>query len=230
MFRKIPAIVVSLVLFCFAVAAQTETLSNADIISMTESGLSRELIARKIKDSKGAYDTSVAALIALKKAGVADEILQLMMNAKTESPAPAIKIEAPAAAPFSDNSAPSIESRSVSHVRLDSKEALRQAKTIAITKSTINPSRQALEKELLKRKDWQSLNLNLVRYKQDADLYVEIGFVPLSIITHRYVYRIYDNKSGTVIAAGETTSWGSLAENLARSISKKLALVSANGK
>ncbi len=79
-----------------------------------------------------------------------------------------------------------------------------------------------MEKELLKRREWQKLNLNIVRYKEGADLHVEIGFVPLSVITHRYVFRVFDSKSGTVIAAGETTSWGSLAENLAREISKKL--------
>jgi len=44
----------------------------------------------------------------------------------------------------------------------------------------------------------------------------------MSWITHRYVYRIYDRRSGAVIAAGETTSWGSLAENLARHIGKDM--------
>lgn len=214
----------ALILFFAAAAAQaqTETLSNADVVSMTASGLSKELIARKVRDSTGAYDTSVAALIELKKAGVADEILALMLDAKTAAVAAPQTIVQAVAAPLSENHTPSVESRAAAHVRLDSKEALRSAKTIAITKSSINPSRQALEKELLKRPDWQCLNLNIVRYKQDADLYIEIGFVPLSIITHRYVYRVYDNKSGTIVAAGETTSWGSLAENLARSISKKL--------
>jgi len=74
----------------------------------------------------------------------------------------------------------------------------------------------------LKRKDWQKLNLNIVRFKEAADLRIEIGRVPLSLVTHRYVFRIYDNRSGTLIVAGETTSWGSLAKNLARHISIKL--------
>jgi hypothetical protein len=77
---------------------------------------------------------------------------------------------------------------------------------------------------LLKLKEWQALNLNLVNYKQSSDLIIDIGFVPFSLITHRYVWRVYDNKSGTVIAAGETTSWGNLAKNLARQISKQLQL------
>lgn len=60
------------------------------------------------------------------------------------------------------------------------------------------------------------------RYKDNADLYVEIGFISGSWITHRYVFRVYDRRTGAVIAAGETASWGSLAENLARHIAKSL--------
>ena len=47
---------------------------------------------------------------------------------------------------------------------------------------------------------------------QRVDLYVEINCI----------YRIYDRRSGVVRAAVETTLWGSLAENLARHISKSL--------
>lgn len=213
--------ILSLFFICgcsFAVFAQIETLSNNQIIQMTQAGLSRELIARKIKDSNGSYETTAESLIELKKAGVADEIIALMMDAKTavkKSAAETVQTNAPT---FS-------ESPASAHIVLDSKEALKQAKTIAVEKSTLNPSRQALEKELLKRAEWKRLNLNIVRRKESADLYIEIGFVPLSVLTHRYVFRVYDNKSGTVIAAGETTSWGSLAENLARKISKELVKV-----
>ena len=77
----------------------------------------------------------------------------------------------------------------------------------------------------MKRPDWKSLNLTLVRYKDDADLYVEIGYVSMSWITHRYVYRVYDRRSGAILAAGETTSWGSLSENLARHIVRSLVKV-----
>ena len=79
-----------------------------------------------------------------------------------------------------------------------------------------------MEKELLKRQDFRETKLTITRYKDDADLYVEIGYVSLSWVTHRYVYRIYDRRTGTVLAAGETTSWGSLAGNLARHIGKSL--------
>ena len=105
------------------------------------------------------------------------------------------------------------------------KEALISAKTIAFTKSSTHPSIQALEKELMKRSEWPTLNLAIDRRWDKADLYVDIGFVHMSLITHRYVFTVYDRRSGTVIAAGETTSWGSLAENLARNIAKSLIKV-----
>lgn len=218
--------------FSFAVRAQTETLTNSEIILMTKAGLSKDLIVRKIVETNGNYETTAQALIELKKAGVADDVLALMLEKKSanrkENSTPENRLysdsaNANAAIAPTLNQTVSPENNPKTHIVLDSKEALRSAKTIAIEKSSLNPSRQALEKELLKRKDWQRLNLNIVRYKTDADLYVEIGFVPLSIVTHRYVFRIYDRRSGTIIAAGETTSWGSLAENLARHISKKLS-------
>ena len=194
---------------------------------MTKAGLSRELIVRKITDSNGRYDTTAQALIELKKSGVADDVIALMLENKGENngknSSDANRSASENTTQYSESQPGSMPGNSNAHIVLDSKEALRSAKTIAIEKSSLNPSRQALEKELLKRKDWQKLNLNIVRYKEGTDLYVEIGFVPLSVITHRYVFRVYDRKSGTVIAAGETTSWGSLAENLARQISKKLS-------
>jgi hypothetical protein len=218
------------ILICGVCAAfgQAETLTNSEIILMTKAGLSEELIARKIADSNAKFDTATEALIELKKSGVADEIIALMLEKKPLNQ----NVDLPNADNLQSNNLIALTTalnqsvtaldNSKPHIVINSKEALRSAKTIAIEKSSLNPSRQAIEKELLKRKDWQQLNLNIVRYKTDADLYVEIGFVPLSVVTHRYVFRVYDRKSGTVIVAGETTSWGSLAENLARKISREL--------
>lgn len=217
------------VFLTFLVFAQTEILTNKEIILMTQAGLSKDLIVRKIKETKGKYDTTAEALIELKKVGVADEIIKLMFDSKSE-----IDVEVDEDYSDSDDStenkkdvikvAPFYKTQAddTARIVLEPKEALQNAKTIAIKKSSLQPSRQALEKELLKRKDWNDLGLIIVRYKEDADLLIEIGYVSMSWITHRYVYRVYDNKSGTVIVAGETTSWGSLSENLARGISKRL--------
>lgn len=209
-------------LFIVKTVAQTETLTNNEVILLTRAGLSKELIIRKIKDTGADFDISAKGLIDLKKAGVSDDVIALMMEKSTSG---ANEIENEPDTGFSDSIPASGLQPPTTHIILEPKEAFSSAKTIAIEKSSLHPSRQALEKELMKRADWKELNLNIIRYKESADLFIEIGFVPFSLITHRYVWRVYDNKSGTVIASGETTSWGSLAKNLARDISKKLSNV-----
>lgn len=208
--KQILSLIFILTCFVFAAFGQSETLTNNEIILMTKAGLNKDLIVRKIANSTGKYDVSAQALIELKKSGVADEVIALMFgrksaNVETTSPEAENK-SAENSQTYSESQPFAVQSDSNAHIVLNSKEALRSAKTIAVEKSSVNPSRQALEKELLKRKDWQQLNLNIVRYKEGADLYVEIGFVPLSVVMHRYVFRIYDRKSGTIVAAGETTS------------------------
>ena len=207
--------------FIFSINAQTEILSNTMIIEMSKIGLAKEIILKKITDSKNSFDVSTNALIELKKANVADEVIALMLE-KAEVKTVESN-ETPKA--FSEN-LPVIEARQLTPPAVTAKDALLNAKTVALVKSSLNPSRQGLEKALLKRKEWQKYNLTLIRYKEEADIYVEIGRIPLSWITHRYVFRIYDRRSGTVITAGETTSWGSLAENLAREITQKMDSVS----
>lgn len=207
-----------LLIFASAVCAQTETLTNADIVEMSRAGLGKQIILQKIASSDAGFDISAKALIELKKAGVDDEVIQGLIEKNRATPVKVAVLKTPAAT--ENQPAPPIENKAVTPA-----EALRTAKTIALVKSSLQPSRQALEKELMKRADWKKLNLTLVRYKEAADLYVEIGYVSLSWITHRYVFRVYDRRSGAVIVAGETTSWGSLSENLAREISKKLSAI-----
>ncbi len=225
---KIFISIIFTILISLSVFAQGEVMTNKEVILMTRTGLSKDLIVRKIKETEGRYETTAEALIELKKAGVADDVIKLMMDADAEIDKPDEDTKS-----YSDSDDPAndriwvapvykTKADDTARIVLDPAEALKNARTIAIKKSSLHPSRQALEKELLKRKEWKDLKLNIVRYKEDADLLIEIGYVSLSWITHRYSYRIFDNKSGTVIAAGETTSWGSLAENLARGIAKRL--------
>lgn len=204
----------------FSSHAQTETLTNAIVIEMSKVGLVKEIILKKINETPTSFDISANALIELKKAGVADEVISLMLEKSKE------KVETNGDLPAFSENIPFNESKQFAPAMVNAKDALLNAKTVAIEKSSLNPSRQALEKALFKRKEWQKYKLSIIRYKQDADLYIEIGRVPLSWITHRYVFRIYDRRTGTIITAGETTSWGSLAENLAREITQKMDTVS----
>jgi hypothetical protein len=201
--------------------AQTETLTNSQIVEMSKIGLDKQIILKKINDSQNNFDVSTNALIELKKANVADEVIALILEKSDGKP----NLSNNNSQGFSETQ-PNNEAKQFTPAAVSAKDALLNAKTVAIEKSSLNPSRQSLEKELFKRKEWLKYNLTLVRYKQDADIYIEIGFVPLSLITHRYVFRVYDRRSGTIITAGETTSWGSLSHNLAREITQKMDLLS----
>lgn len=219
MFRPISitfiALIASINLF-----AQSEILTNSEIIEMTKVGLSSEIVIRKIRTSSTRFDVSALGLIQLKKAAVPDGVITSMIDRQEILPPDAANGGTPAFSESGSTPNPFVTS---SNVPISKKEVLASAKTVAIEKSSVQPSRQALEKELMKRPEFKKLGLSITRYKDSADIYVEIGFVHGSLITHRYAYRIYDRRGGTVLAAGETTSWGSLAENLARNISKSLA-------
>lgn len=215
-------------IFVFHAFAQTETLTNEDVILMTQAGLGRDLIIQKVKDSNGNYDVSARSLIELKKAGVADEVIKIMLE-KPKPVAPETVLQTTEKQGEQSNTTQNVSNpTSTERIVLSPKEALKNAKTVAIFKTSAYPARQELEKSLLKRKDWQKYNLNLVRLKNDADLYIEIGRIPLTLISWRYVFRIYERRSGTILAAGETTAWGNLAHNLAREITQKLDKVSTN--
>jgi hypothetical protein len=219
------SILLFLLIFASTVCAQTETLTNTDVVEMSRAGLGKQIILQKIASSDANFDISAKALIELKKAGVDDEVIQGLIEKNRATPVNVARVPTQPTAAENQPSATVETKATVENKAVTPAEALRTAKTIALVKSSLQPSRQALEKELMKRADWKKLDLTLVRYRETADLYVEIGYVSLSWITHRYVFRVYDRRSGAVIIAGETTSWGSLSENLAREISKKLGAI-----
>jgi hypothetical protein len=211
-----------LILFLFAVSSslvhgQTETLTNVEVIEMSRSGLSSEIILKKLKSSTSRFDLSAKSLIEMKTAGVSDELIGFMLEFGNAQP-----VKEPAEIAKAPEPIKTFRPLSGAEPQRETVASPSRPRSISFEKSSLHPSRQALEKELLKRKDFQNLNLTILRYKEQADLYAEIGFVSGSVLTHRYVYRIYDRRTGAVIVAGETTSWGSLAENLARHIAKRL--------
>lgn len=78
-----------------AIVAQTKTaaaqpkpevLSNTSIITMTKAGLGNPIIVSKIESSTCKFDLSTNGLIDLKKQGVADEVVQSMMNKGNNKP------------------------------------------------------------------------------------------------------------------------------------------------
>lgn len=62
-----------------------ELLTNETVISLVKAGLGPEAIQAKIGTSRGSFDTSTNALIALKQAGVPDVVIAAMLN-RSKSP------------------------------------------------------------------------------------------------------------------------------------------------
>lgn len=60
---------------------QEEVLTNADIIALTEAGVSSAIIVSKIEDTGTDFDLSVDGLVSLSKAGVGESVMAAMTRA-----------------------------------------------------------------------------------------------------------------------------------------------------
>jgi hypothetical protein len=88
--KRLLVIYFLLAVFCaFCLGQQQSVLKNADILRMTKSGLSAEVVVALIKDSPCAFDTSPRELQRLKSAKVSDSVIQAMVNAPKASITPA---------------------------------------------------------------------------------------------------------------------------------------------
>jgi hypothetical protein len=77
-----------------AVHAQ-ETLTNQSIVDMAKAGLSERVIIAKIRNSPTSFDTQTDALIALKKNGISEKIIEAMMSPSSAAAAPPAASAAP---------------------------------------------------------------------------------------------------------------------------------------
>ncbi|MEO8572806.1 MAG: hypothetical protein ABI481_02465 [Pyrinomonadaceae bacterium] len=65
------------------VAAQDGSMTNEEVITLTKAGLSPSIIIGKIRSAKSSFDLSTDSLIKLKQAGVPDDIVAAMLEAKS---------------------------------------------------------------------------------------------------------------------------------------------------
>ena len=63
--------------------AQDETMTNEEVISLAKAGLNETIIINKIKTSKSRFDLSTDSLIKLKQAGISDNVVTAMLEAKS---------------------------------------------------------------------------------------------------------------------------------------------------
>src|SRR5215204_2551794 len=76
------AVLICLISFT-AAPAQDEVMTNDEVISLSKAGLSPSIIIGKIRSGKSSFDLSTDALIKLKQAGVSDDIVAAMLEAKS---------------------------------------------------------------------------------------------------------------------------------------------------
>ena len=74
-----------------------ETLTNESIVSMVKGGLSEAVVLARIRSGPANFDTSTTSLVALKKAGVSDKVIEAMVSAPKAGGASAAAPAAPAA-------------------------------------------------------------------------------------------------------------------------------------
>jgi len=67
-------------------ARAQEVLTNDSVIGMVKAGLPEAVIVQKIRASQQKFDTSSAALIQLKRAGVPDKVIEAMVGAPAAAP------------------------------------------------------------------------------------------------------------------------------------------------
>jgi hypothetical protein len=89
MVRALFAVVLALSLLA-APAASAETLTNAQVVELTQAGLGAQAVVAKIRTSDSRFDFSTSALVALKRQNVPDEVIAAMVNAAAGPSAPAV--------------------------------------------------------------------------------------------------------------------------------------------
>lgn len=89
--KVILSVFILLTLAAFVGAQDTSSISpivNEDIIRMSRTGVGPAVVVAKIKTSRCKFDTSPSALVVLKDAGVADEVLIEMVRNPNGAPPP----------------------------------------------------------------------------------------------------------------------------------------------
>jgi len=83
-----------------------EVLTNDSVVSMVKGGLGEAVVLARIRSSPANFDTSTNSLLALKKAGVSDKVIEAMVSAPRSGAAAAVPSAPTPAAPSAGASAP----------------------------------------------------------------------------------------------------------------------------
>jgi hypothetical protein len=93
----VASLTASLLTALWTAALAQETLTNQGVVEMVKAGLSERVIIAKIRTSPTNFDTSTDGLIALKKGGVSEKIIEAIMSPSAPPPAAAAAPPPPSA-------------------------------------------------------------------------------------------------------------------------------------
>ena|SRR2546422_764090 len=85
----------SLALAVFLSAEQKKPLTNEDVLQMLKAAFEESTVVKLIQGSDASFDTSVSALIALKKAGVSEQIISAMLQKQANPDRPSQAADSP---------------------------------------------------------------------------------------------------------------------------------------
>lgn len=103
--RTIAVVSALAILLAFGAPAQTrKSLTNADVVTMTQQGFDPALIVKAIQTSETNFDVSAAALVGLKNAGVAQPVMEAMLTAQSVKSSALAEAVQGAAAPADETS------------------------------------------------------------------------------------------------------------------------------
>jgi len=112
-------------------------------------------------------------------------------------------------------------------------QAIKKARTIHIDTHTAFLTTSTLERALMKQKNWDKLELNLINDSRCADLELQVNRV---VFTHIHTYILTDRATGIVLAAGRARALdgviasGPMAEQIVKVLSAaRLPAHQANG-
>jgi hypothetical protein len=101
-------------------------------------------------------------------------------------------------------------------------QALKSARTLHICSQTVFLTTGALDRALMKQKNWDRLGLNIVNNESRADLELQVNRV---VFTHVHTYILTDKSTGIVLASGKVTAFdgviasGPMAEQIVKVLS-----------
>jgi len=137
-------------------------LTNKDILDMNKTGLPPEILVAKIKSSQCNFDTSPAALQALKSAGIADKVILAMVEAPVGEPKASGAAGPPSVADTSTHPTPA--------------NALSDGKTVFPTTSAVQetkPPNSATERAMGVAMAQDTKNITCADYESSAVLWAD---------------------------------------------------------